>query len=240
MNEETVEKLSNLNKEFYKKVAPVFDRTRSYCWKGWTRLVPVIKQRFPALKKLRVLDVGCGNGRFGPFLKERLKIPIEYTGIDSNFYLLERAREKLSGANLIESDILSFDYSSLKNEFDLIALFGVLHHIPRYENRLMLLENLGELLSAKGFLAFSTWDFLKSPVLRKRIQPWSKIGLENQIDENDYLLNWEKGVQAFRYCHSLTDEEVVKLCSESSLKILKTYSSNARGDRYNKYFITSL
>jgi len=229
MNKETVEKLNKLNKDFYEKVAPFFDRTRNYYWKGWMQIIPLIKQRFPKSEELCVLDIGCGNGRFGSFLKEQLEISINYTGIDSNTYLLQKAQEKLPEATFIKSDILKFDYSSLESNFNLIAVFGVLHHIPGYENRLQLLKNLKNLLSttSKGLLVFSTWDFLKSPSLEKRIQSWSTVGLENQVES----------VQAPRYCHSFTSEEIKKLCSESSLKILKTYSSGARGDRYNRYFV---
>ena len=240
MTNDTVEKLNNLNKEFYERVAPVFDRTRSYYWEGWMRLIPLIKQRFSESRELRVLDIGCGNGRFGEFLRDHLQISLEYAGLDSNSFLLDKAREKFPKSHFIYADILEYEYDLLQQKFDLIALFGVIHHTPGYENRTILLGNLKNLLSNKGILAFSTWDFLNSPSLKKRIQPWSTISLENQVEENDYLLNWKKGIWAPRYCHNLTDEETNKLCSENSLKVLKTYFSNAQGDRYNKYFITSL
>jgi len=239
MNKKTVEKLNKLNKDFYEKISPFFDKTRNYYWKGWEHLIPLIKQRFPQTEELRVLDVGCGNGRFGSFLKEQLKTPTIYTGIDSNSYLLQKAQEKLSEATFIKSDFLKLDYASLEPSFDLIAIFGVLHHIPGYENRRQLLRNLKNLLSAKSLLVFSIWNFLQSPSLKKRVQPWSTISLENQVEENDYLLDWKKGVQSLRYCHIFTNEEINSLCSESSLKILKTYSSSASGDRYNKYFVLS-
>jgi len=240
MTDETVEKLNNLNKEFYERVAPVFDRTRNYYWEGWKELVPLLEYRFCDFSTIKVLDVGCGNGRFGEFLRDNLQIPLEYSGLDFNSFLLNKAQEKFPKSHFIHADILDYNYDQLLQKFDLVVLFGVIHHIPGYENRTILLGNLKNLLSNKGILAFSTWDFLNSPSLKKRIQPWSTISLENQVEENDYLLNWEKGVRALRYCHNLTDEEINKLCSENSLKVLKTYFSNAQGDRYNKYFITSL
>ena len=57
----------------------------------------------PAARPLRLLDVGCGNGRCGVFLSRVAAPGIDYTGIDSSPGLLERARERtapLPGARL--------------------------------------------------------------------------------------------------------------------------------------------
>jgi len=160
--------------------------------------------------------------------------------LDSNSFLLNKAHEKFPESYFITADILDYNYELLQQKFDLVVLFGVMHHIPGCENRVKLLSSLKKLLSPQGLLIFSTWDFLEYFSLKERIQSWAALDLENQVEKGDYLLNWEKGSQALRYCHHFTDKEVTGLCLESSLKILKTYTSSTSGDRYNKYFITSL
>ena len=57
---------------------------------------------------MRVLDLGCGNGRFAEFLAQNLdqNIKIEYVGIDSSGELLELAQKHLSK---IERAYFSFE-----------------------------------------------------------------------------------------------------------------------------------
>src|SRR5664279_1541814 len=92
MDDLTIRTLNDLNRRFYETVAAAFDATRQTAWQGWDQLVPYLKP------PLTVLDVGCGNGRFGVFLADRLgKANLHYHGIDSSAILLERARHSLAG-----------------------------------------------------------------------------------------------------------------------------------------------
>ncbi len=123
----------------------------------------------------------------------------------------------------------------------MIVLFGVLHHIPGFKTRVDLLKKLMKKLKPEGHLIFSTWNFLDSPSLKRRIQPWSLLDLEEEkVEEDDYLLDWKKGEEALRYCHYFTDKEVKKLCRESLLKIKETFKSGQKGDKYNRYFVTGV
>src|SRR5215212_9415269 len=93
MDAETVERLNAMNREFYRTVADEFDTTRGKAWPGWLRPLPALGQP-PALS---VLDVGCGNGRFGVFLPQNLPhTTIHYHGIDNNAALIDHARTALA------------------------------------------------------------------------------------------------------------------------------------------------
>src|SRR5215470_16260923 len=89
MDEATIRALNAINRRFYETVVADFDSTRQMPWEGWERIVPLLQSS--AL--LSVLDVGCGNGRFGRFLADRLgKDRLKYVGLDSSAALLERAK----------------------------------------------------------------------------------------------------------------------------------------------------
>ena len=71
MDQTTVKQLNEINLKFYSNLSEQFSESRDYYWKGWERLL----QEEPLKEKkrkipLKVLDVGCGNGRFGKFIVE--------------------------------------------------------------------------------------------------------------------------------------------------------------------------
>src|SRR5262245_36904942 len=109
MDSQTVARLNQINREFYRVTAGRFDESRQQAWPGWERLAGhlQIDSSGKPQTPLTVLDVGCGNGRFGRFLAQRFGTDaIRYHGLDSSPALLERAREGLLGldATLEERD----------------------------------------------------------------------------------------------------------------------------------------
>src|SRR5689334_5265428 len=124
MDESTVQRLNDINKNFHRVTANDFDLLRRGAWPGWKRLLPYLKS------PLSVLDVGCGNGRFGLFLAKNVDPHLHYHGTDNNAPLLERARLTLQDINAhLELRDLVDDLPDF-GQFDLVALFGVLHHVP--------------------------------------------------------------------------------------------------------------
>ena len=235
MDESTIRKLNEINQRFYETTAEVFDATRQQPWEGWQRLSAYCKPG------MTVLDVGCGNGRFGAFLAGWLgKDAFSYTGVDSNAALLERAKVTLDGmdARLIERDVVEQGVgdapSEARNEawgqFDLVALFGVLHHIPAEAKRLALLRELAERVAVGGVLVFTEWRFMDVPHLRERVVVWD-TGM--QVEEGDYLLDWRRGERALRYCHFVNDAEHTRLIEAAGLKLMNEY----RADAANLYAI---
>ena len=75
VDDATFRYLNDLNRRFYETVAIDFDATRQQAWAGWERLLPYLHA------PLSILDIGCGNGRFGAFLAERIgKDRLRYVG----------------------------------------------------------------------------------------------------------------------------------------------------------------
>lgn len=84
-------------------------------------------------KESRILDIGCGIGRWGEFFLER---GAYYVGVDGNKKMIDRANEKLKRYNnkrLVVGDIKSLE-KILKNnkenlKFDIIFVSGVLMYL---------------------------------------------------------------------------------------------------------------
>ena len=237
MNPQTVQLLNQLNTQFYQTVASSFDETRARPWSGWLELLNYLPPPLSSPASggglgggFRVLDVGCGNGRFGAFLAEQRLI--EFTGIDSNAYLLQRAGELLTEKNiphqLYQHDILA--PLPVKSAFDLVVLFGVMHHIPGEENRRAMLLQLLELVAPGGLLVVTFWLFYKVDKLRERILPWDdpRLPAEYQnldVESNDFILDWRRDTPALRYCHYVDRAEADRLTE--GMQVIGMYEADA-------------
>ncbi len=208
--------LNKLNEKFYLKTQEYFNTSRQFYWEGWEKLLPYLQDLQG--ETLKVLDLGCGNGRFGKWLAEHKTI--DYTGIDNNQYLLDRARESLPQAKLINQDILK--PWTIKDKFDLVAILSVMHHLPKI-NRAPLLKCAAARLAPNGILFLSFWEFNRSQE--------SKI--VKDLGGNDYILDWHLGVHAKRYCHLYTQKEINELIKPLKLKLLANFSA----DTSNRYLI---
>lgn len=226
MNEATIERLLALNRTFYEATADEFNQTRGQPWPGWHVVLP----HLPPV--VRVLDVGCGNGRFGRFLAQASASRVLYTGVDSNPRLLDHARHALADldARLIECDILRDPLPD--GPFDLIGLFGVLHHVPGGGTRRALVARLAERLSPGGLLFFSAWRFYDFERFRRRVAPWPA---EWSAEPGDYLLEWRRGERALRYCHHIDAAEHGTLIAASGLREITTFCADGESGESNRY-----
>ncbi len=236
MDNKTIKILNWINKEFYLKTQEYFNRTRRFYWQGWEKLLPYLQGR-----SLRILDVGCGNGRFGKFLEENIK-SVDYVGIDNNQYLLNEAKKTVKQGKLINQDIL--EKWPIKDKFDLIVFFGVLHHIPGKDRRLKLLEKTKSYLKPGGLLVFSNWHFKKFKRFNSYVISWKEFKERNklkldlkQIEKNDYILDWKKGVTAYRYVHLVDDQEIKWLVSKLEMELVETFTADGKQGQGNKYVI---
>lgn len=224
MKANIIEQLVEINNQFYLKVGEDFDKSRNYFWKGWDELIPYLKPN------TNLIDIGCGNGRFAEFIKD---LQITYLGIDNNEYLIKKAINKnLEFATFENIDILKmFD---LANNFKYICMFGILHHIPSFELRISFIKNLITKLNSSGLLIMSIWQFTQAPNFAKNIVSVNDFGIGNDdIEPNDYLYKWNRGVSAIRYCHFVDNNEIKIILESCNLEIVKEFNA----DKFNKYLI---
>ena len=225
MDEAAIRTLNEINRRFYETVAAEFDSSRQQPWEGWKRVFSALETGLKS--PLNVLDVGCGNGRFGVFLADRLgRDGLHYVGLDSSAALLERARTALSeiDARLDVRDIVDDPPDAALGQFDLVVLFGMLHHIPGADRRLALLRSLADRVATGGMLDFTEWRFYDVAHLRARIIPWSA---DMPVEAGDYLLDWRRGATALRYCHAVDDDEHTRLVAATGLKPVEEFRADA-------------
>ncbi|MFQ3647726.1 MAG: class I SAM-dependent methyltransferase [Anaerolineae bacterium] len=232
MQPRIVAQLNALNRQFYATVADAFDQTRGSAWPGWQHLLP----HLPTVRPLRVLDVGCGNGRFARFL-HAVGLPVDYTGVDSSPALLARAREALQPLacwRLIEQDVI--EQPLAEGEYDLVGVFGVLHHVPARAGRVAWMRQLAQRVAVGGVLAYASWRFMEDARLRARVVPWPPE-LAGEVEAGDVLLDWRQGAHALRYCHAVDDDEQAQIDASLGLTLLARYRADGSSGQLNAYSV---
>lgn len=233
MNINIIRHLNQLNKTFYAQTAESFSQSRDHAWEGWEKLLPYLQM------PLSILDVGCGNGRFGIFLHEKLGDRIQYHGIDNAPTLLDFAREVFEQRDLAftleQRDIV--ENPPDEETYDLVAIFGVLHHIPGYENRHDFVRQINQRVKQGGLLVFTSWRFYEQSRFKERIVAWPD---DIEVEANDYLLDWRRGTSetpALRYCHYIDDAEHQSLVLATGLTEISSYRADGRSGDLNAYSI---
>lgn len=234
MQPETATKLLKLNNQFYQNFAKDFSATRQ-------RLQPGVIQVLDATPlTASVLDLGCGNGQLAAYLCERGHTG-SYHGIDSAGNLVDIARRLLvPQATFAQGDLTSTDWDAelIGQKFDYIFCFAVMHHIPSDRLRIEFLTKVRKLVAPDSRFIHSNWQFLASQRLRDRVLPWETVGLSNdQVDENDYLLDWRRGGTGYRYVHYYTNKELNALAERTGFKVSGLFTSDGEGNNLGLYHI---
>ncbi|MDD5433225.1 MAG: class I SAM-dependent methyltransferase, partial [Candidatus Pacebacteria bacterium] len=164
MEKEFAAHILNKVRDDYNQIAPDFANTRVNIW-------PEIAVLFDYIKKGdKVLDLGCGNGRFVNIIKEKGG---EYFGTDVSVNLIDIAKKNYPNENFQATQPLKLPFAD--NYFDVIYSIAVLHHIPSREFRLEFLQEAKRVLKTGGIVALTAWrpkdkqeKFLKIKFLFKK------------------------------------------------------------------------
>ncbi len=128
----------------------------------------------------RLLDLGCGNGNLARALHRRGHEG-RYVGLDFSPALLAENQAALAGQfTFLQADLAApgWDEDLPPGPYDAILAFAVLHHLPDADLRRAVLQRVRAQLAPGGRFYHSNWQFLNSPRLRARIQPWERVGLD--------------------------------------------------------------
>lgn len=96
----------------------------------------------------RVLDLGCGNGILGEFLKKDKNCYV--SGLEVDKTLVEKARGKLD--SIICADIRDLNNVSLDEKFDYVVCADILEHIMDPQSVLHVIKNF---ITPDGYLLVS-------------------------------------------------------------------------------------
>jgi len=223
MTPEAAQKILQVNRESYMRIAREFDKTRSASWEDFNIFTPFVKD------SMKVLDIGCGNGRVYTALNP---YHVSYTGIDQNTYLIEQARTRYPDARFLVGDILRFGgITELTGEkFDSIFCIAVFSHMPTREMRLQTLTQIRSFLKPGGVLLMLNWNLWR--VDRKHKNIWTctipRITLtthewafryqisERDLDFRDVMTLWgHRHNPSPLYYRAYSSGELNKLCRDA-------------------------
>ena len=229
MDKETTARLLALNREFYAAFARPFAASRPVSDPGLVCILPYIPQR------ASVLDVGCGNGRLVHLL-DRERPGATYLGVDATPELVELARAQAGELTTIAAEFRVADVArpgwggGLPGApFDCAVVLAVLFHIPGFDLRVGVLREVASLLKPGGCLILSTWQFLGSARMRRKIVDWAEVGIaEESLEPGDYLLDWKREGRGLRYCHLVDEAEVQRLAAGSGFRVCDTFRAGGR------------
>ena len=211
-----VKQILKLNSNFYQSVSEKFSKSRQTPWLGWDRLLNNINEHFKG--KYKILDLGCGNGRFYNFMSDKV-LDCNYLGCDINNDLIIEAKEKCfnrGGHNAKFKVINIFEnIKDIKGKYDLVVGFGITHHIPDSNYRRQWFLDISKLLASKSMLVLTFWKFDKK--------------------SGDYLIGWQNKNIA-RYCHQYSKKELddlIRLYKKHEIKLIDKYES----DNKNTYLV---
>lgn len=266
MKPSTIAFLRQINSSFYAQQAIHFDATRQSPWPGWQTLLDRYCRSIVG-PTLEVLDVGCGNARFAHFLSSwnaaaNTPVIVDYLGIDASQPLLDAAQRHTSEmpgrlrfrqVDLLDSPARLEACLDGAGPFDLVAVFGLLHHIPSEQCRRALLSRLEERTRPTGSLMLSFWQFENDPRFSQRQLLWDRdmgatAELVRDLEAGDHLLRWgpaastlpsasDEGPPPCRYCHHTDETELERLLEPFAKRQAWLYRPQAGSDRYNLYVL---
>ncbi len=223
MKKTYADKIIKMSHDGYEDIAKDFASTRKVFWKELYFLGEYIKNGN------KVLDLGCGNGRFLEVIGKKI---FQYVGIDNSESLISYAKKQYGKERrFICGDALKLPF--VKDEFDIIVSFGVIHHIPSKKYRVQFMDEASRTLKKDGVLILTVWNLWNkrlTPVIKKHTL--NKIIFKSKLDFKDVFLPFGKK-QNVRYLHAFTERELRELIKKSGFYITKLEKIKRRGDNEN-------
>jgi SAM-dependent methyltransferase len=236
MDKTVVQKLFDINDQFYQEYGSAFAETRRRIQPGVRRILP------EWIRDGNWLDLGCGSGTLSAAWVEQ-GISGLYEGLDFSQVLIAAARAASRKYVLKPGQQVLFNRVNLSeatwtqacslSQYDGVLMFAALHHIPSADTRTRLLRQIAGLLPPGGLFIHSEWQFDNNPKLVARIQPWSLVDMtEADVEMGDTLLDWrhvmpkQSGKPGLRYVHLFSRSELVVLAGESGFEIKAEFTSD--------------
>lgn len=195
-------------------MAPSYDSKRGYIPKDFEYIQKFIK------KNEKVLDLGCGNGRFSTLVGRE-----SYLGADISEEAIKIAKERNPDKNfIILKNHLNFPFEN--NYFDKTFCLSVLHHIPSLNFRQQFIKEAKRILKPQGLLVLTVWNLRRDKKSRKMLlkHTFNKFFKGSKLDFNDIFYPWmdsNREVLAQRYVHVFGAKELKKLLESQGFKTLE-------------------
>jgi hypothetical protein len=173
--------------------------------------------------------------------------------VDSSASLLDDAQSVARdhpgiASRFIGADLLAEDWPAIvrpEGPFDALVSLAVLHHIPGRVHRVAflaqcarLLSQADQLLPQAAPLVLSTWQFMTSERLKKRLARWETAGIDPaDVEPEDYLVGWGEGSPGARYCAYIDEAGLQAIAAEAGLEVVETFFSDGHEGNLNLYAV---
>jgi ubiquinone/menaquinone biosynthesis C-methylase UbiE len=205
MARNNAKKIMNDLRDDYNLVSSSFASSRDRMW-------PELKFLFDyAKEKEKVLDLGCGNGRFSQYLEKT-----DYTGVDFSEGMILEAQKRFVGRKFLVGDALHLPFQ--ENCFDKVYSIAMFHQIPSFEYRMQVLSEIKRVLKKEGKVFLTVW----------RLSGGEKI--EQFLEENEIYLKRK------RYYYLFKEKELSSLLKEAGFSVLEEGIVSEK-ERSNIYII---
>jgi len=210
--------------EDYDSIADKYSRVREKDWKEMDFLFD--KYLNP---KDRILDLGCGNGRFYDSFVEK---EVEYFGVDPSLNLIDIAKKNHPQGNFQVASGDSLPFSG--NYFDKVFSIAVLHHIPSLDFRSQFLKESKRVLKDDGYLILTVWNLKEKVDKDFNLLSWFK---RRKLDKGDVFLPWYGSDNTYFHCFNL--EELVQLVKDSGFEVLDRGEILVGQRPYSNFYIVA-
>ena len=210
MKREVAQMIANETRNSYDHMAREFSDTRVTFWEELGFLAE------HAIPGMRVLDIGCGNGRFYELLKTR---QVTYTGLDYSIGLLAEARRLHPDGAFMEGDATKLPFADCS--FDIAFAFAVIHHIPGRELREQFVREVARVLSPGSTFILTAWDLEGTGKIRYLRSYLNSMNPFTTLDAGDIMLTFGKEKRK-RYLHAFTERELVRLLEKNGFSVVDT------------------
>lgn len=219
MDENFANFLLQKTKEDYNLIALDFSNKRSFNPPAVVK--NLILKYFEIKPEKKILDWGCGHGRYYPIFEKT-----NYYGIDVSEELIKIAKNKYPLAKfLVNQSFLSLPFEN--NSFDYLICLDTLHHIPSKQYRQKFVQEAHRVLKENGLIIVTVWDLnlfhLLFSAKFKRIgfiikSLLKKIFRQTSLEYKDAFIPW--GNQCLRFVHRFSKHELKQLFRKARFKII--------------------
>lgn len=147
-------RIKNDLQTFYDTHAKHFSQTRKKNRPEFTYVLQEI-EKLANNKKIRILELWCGDGRLLRYISERIDTGIEYTGVDFAQGLIDIAKShtpsnKKHTAKRICEDMKKYVENTKQESYDFVICIASFQHIPTSKERLYIMKNIYKTLVYDG------------------------------------------------------------------------------------------
>jgi ubiquinone/menaquinone biosynthesis C-methylase UbiE len=202
-------KLLDENKHSYNRMSEEFSSSRARFWEELTFLG---EHATPGMK---VLDIGCGNGRFFDVIKDR---KTDYTGLDNSSGLLDEARKKHPDIRFIEGDATELPFAD--GAFDIAYSFAVIHHIPSRTLRSRFVSEAARVLHPGNTFIITSWYLWRPRYITKLLLSSLRSMLFlSPLDIGD-MMHTFGNERHTRYLHAFTERGLRRLLERNGFEVI--------------------